>query len=807
MSTSAIDQVARDLPIPERLNLALLGLASLASATLLFFASHTESLLVIITCAILFSFTANTLFSLLHEAVHGIFSKRRCVNEWAGRLAAAWFPTGLSIQRAFHLTHHKNNRSHLEQFDVLHEDDLKWLKYAQWYAIFTGIHWLITVLGVLAYLIVPRMLRVKLLREERSRFAEQTSSRAYLDALDHLNPIGARLEIALSLIVQGLLFWALDLSLVGWFACYAAFAINWSSLQYTDHAFSPLDPHHGAWNLRVGPVGRAFFLNYHSHLAHHQNPRVPWIHLRSLVIPDSPQPRFFRVWMEALRGPRKIDEFPRIVDGPLEHQSFLGLPCGMDAWFGAGAAIVFLLLFMFFYGGASGLATFIPWRFEVSLAFENAIPFMPEAAVIYLSLNVLLGLAPFVLRTWRELFPLFATLVVEVIIGAVFFLTFPIQTTFPERTTEGGIGVIFRAADTINLDGNFFPSLHVAFAFSAVLAYASKTGNLGRFALYVWAIAIAGSTVLIHEHQVLDVVAGLLLAFVVWPIVSGWAKRPKVLEAVDVELLCFRNFWLFGKRNRRYWLIALALISESIPRWRERRVLRTGFCFLQEVDDLLDGDRPSVREPLEVVEVVVQAIQSGHFGDDDLMRLAKAFVSDMRSIGGDASIKAVLALIAVMCRDRRRVIDGAELSREALRDHHRETFTLSIDLMLLARSSELRSAAVPELIDLLGWCSTMRDLREDIDAGLINIPVEVLKSARAQGLSSLDYDAVVSAGPVRAWLKDEFAHANKLIDAVEHRLDAVEKRSGVKVLRIFTRSIRNFSRQRFPKLFSSLELH
>lgn len=791
--------------IPERLNLALLVLASLVSAALLFFASHTQSWLILVVCAIAFSFTANTLFSLLHEAVHGIFSGQRYVNEWGGRFASAWFPTGLSLQRAFHLTHHKNNRSYLEQFDVIHDGDVRWLKYAQWYAIFTGVYWLVTVLGLLVYMFVPSMLRVRLLREDKSKVAEQTSSLAYLAVLDHLNPLGARLEIALSLLLQGLLFWTLDLSIAGWLACYAAFAINWSSLQYTDHAFSPLDPHHGAWNLRVGPIGRAFFLNYHSHLAHHQNPRVPWIHLKSLVIPGSPQPRFFRVWREALRGPRKIDEFPRIADAPLFHQPFLGFPRGMDAWFAAGAAIVFLLLFLLLYGGASELSAFIPWRFEVSLPFESAVPFLPEAAIIYLSLNVLLGLAPFVLRSWRQLFPLFATLVFELFLGAAFFLAFPIHTTFPERYAEGVNGVIFRAADTINLDGNFFPSLHVAFAFSAALAYASKTRVLGRFALYVWATAIAGSTVLIHEHQVLDVVAGLLLALLAWPLVGGWAKTPKVLEAVDIELLCFRNSWLFGKRNRRYWLIALAIISESIPKWRTRRVLRSGFCFLQEVDDLLDGDRPSAREPLEVVDDVVRAIQSGHFGDDGLMRLAKAFVSDIRDIGGDASIKSVLALIGVMSRDRRRVIGGVELSREALRDHHRETFTLSIDLMLAARSAELRATDVPELIDLLGWCSTMRDLREDLEAGLINIPADVLNAARAKGLSSLDFDAVLGAMPVRAWLKEEFAHANKLIVAAEHRLDSVGRRTGVKVLRIFTRSIQKFSRQRFPKLFPSLE--
>ncbi len=71
----------------------------------------------------------------------------------------------------------------------------------------------------------------------------------------------------------------LDLDLVGWLACYWAFALNWSSLQYTDHAWSPRDVHEGAWNLRFRPITQAIFLNYNLHLVHHRDPTIPWIDL------------------------------------------------------------------------------------------------------------------------------------------------------------------------------------------------------------------------------------------------------------------------------------------------------------------------------------------------------------------------------------------------------------------------------------------------------------------------------------------------------------------------------------------------
>ncbi len=301
------DRPASDSPaaIPARLNLALLGAVSLACAGLLWGASHAPGPWAFAACAVLFAAAANTAFALLHEAVHGVFSPRRGVNEWAGRVAAAWFPTGFAMQRAYHLTHHRNNRSRLEQFDLIHDGDVRWLKLAQWYAILTGLYWAVTVAGAAAYLLVPRALRARLLAAAGPRAAEQTSAGPYHAALDALDPLAARLEILLSFGFHAALFALLDLTPSGWFACYAAFGLTWSSLQYADHAFSPLDPRDGAWNLRVGRIARAVFLNYHFHRAHHRNPRVPWSRLPETADRDQPQPTFWRVWRAMWGGPRR----------------------------------------------------------------------------------------------------------------------------------------------------------------------------------------------------------------------------------------------------------------------------------------------------------------------------------------------------------------------------------------------------------------------------------------------------------------------------------------------------------------------
>lgn len=297
---------ASEARIPAALNIGLLLLAGGVAAALLWLASHATSWVWLAAAAVAFSYVNNTIFSLLHEAVHDIFHPDRRVNDWGGRIAAAFYPTSFTMQRAFHQTHHRNNRTELEQFDYLRPGDNKFLKLAQWYSILTGLYWVFSPLGCITYFFLPRVFRRGRLRDADSTVAQQTSADAYLGSVDEIPSWKIRGEVLLSAAIQAGLFLALDLTFLGWGVCYAAFAVNWSSLQYADHAFSPLDVREGAWNLRVNRLVRMLFLNYHYHLAHHQHPRVPWIHLPRFVDPAQPRPRFLSIYFQMWGGPRPL---------------------------------------------------------------------------------------------------------------------------------------------------------------------------------------------------------------------------------------------------------------------------------------------------------------------------------------------------------------------------------------------------------------------------------------------------------------------------------------------------------------------
>lgn len=299
--------------IPGTLNIVISLMAYAAAGFLLWLASHAETWWVTALAAVAFSFVANTIFSLLHESVHGHFHTARAVNEGFGIVSAAYFPTSLLFQRVVHFGHHRRNRTDHELFDYYQPGVAsRFTTLFRLYCLLTGFFWMSAPLGCALYLFAEPFFRSRVFREVISRWY---GFEPMVADLSRAPATRVRLEIAFTVLFQAALAFGLDLSLAGWAACYGAFALNWCALQYTDHAWTVRDIRNGASNLRVNRVVQWIFLNYHHHLAHHQNPNVPWIHLHGLVDYSQPRPSFLMVYLSLWRGPRHTAEPP---PAPLE---------------------------------------------------------------------------------------------------------------------------------------------------------------------------------------------------------------------------------------------------------------------------------------------------------------------------------------------------------------------------------------------------------------------------------------------------------------------------------------------------------
>jgi fatty acid desaturase len=255
---------------------------------------------------VIFALSGNTLFALLHEAVHGHAHAERTWNTVIGRITALAFPTSFTAQRHFHLGHHRRNRGGEECWDLFLPDDVHWLKRVQWYSILIGGYWLTAPIFCLLALVCPGALRTQALRSPTRRAFSQFGAAAMLRGLPAMGTI--RIESLAGLSLHLLLPWLLGIDLIGWLACYGAFAWSWSSLQYADHAFTARHRQNGAWDLRVTPWVRWCFLNYHLHRAHHRQPHLPWTALPSATDRDHHRPTFWGIYLRMWLGPRPVDD-------------------------------------------------------------------------------------------------------------------------------------------------------------------------------------------------------------------------------------------------------------------------------------------------------------------------------------------------------------------------------------------------------------------------------------------------------------------------------------------------------------------
>jgi membrane-associated phospholipid phosphatase len=205
-----------------------------------------------------------------------------------------------------------------------------------------------------------------------------------------------------------------------------------------------------------------------------------------------------------------------------------GLPEPGALWINLLLSIAFAAYFWIVYWLGDFVAARATERFHVALSFELLIPFVPWAAVVYLTVTPLLCLAPFIFRTPERLLPLFVTLCAEVTIAGAIFCILPVELSFAPQEVTSSADVFLRLAHAIALTYNCVPSLHVALAVSAAWAYAPAGGWRWRILVWSWAAAIVVSTLLTHQHHLADLAGGVLLSAVcmryLFPRVRKWLE-------------------------------------------------------------------------------------------------------------------------------------------------------------------------------------------------------------------------------------------------------------------------------------------
>jgi membrane-associated phospholipid phosphatase len=146
---------------------------------------------------------------------------------------------------------------------------------------------------------------------------------------------------------------------------------------------------------------------------------------------------------------------------------------------------------------------------------ELEIPFVPVLIWPYLSLYLLFLIPPFVL-TADAIRRLGRGLAGATLCSGLVFLIVPAGLGFPRQIPDDPLyGPIFSAVFDLDHPYNMVPSLHVVF--SALIVAALSAGTEARplkTLWWLWLFLLSCSTLLVHQHHLLDVISGLLVATV-----------------------------------------------------------------------------------------------------------------------------------------------------------------------------------------------------------------------------------------------------------------------------------------------------
>jgi membrane-associated phospholipid phosphatase len=186
--------------------------------------------------------------------------------------------------------------------------------------------------------------------------------------------------------------------------------------------------------------------------------------------------------------------------------------------------MVIVVLFVVGYGGSNWLAAQRAVHLRLYLPAELAIPFIPAMIGPYLSINLLFALPLFRLQP-EELRLLGRQMIATTLIATAIFLFVPSALGFTRSTVPSGFASAYQLLYLLDYPYNCVPSLHVAYASQIVFALAARGSHRQGVSLALWLCLIMVSTVLTHQHNILDLACGLLLATCTRAIVKDRGNR------------------------------------------------------------------------------------------------------------------------------------------------------------------------------------------------------------------------------------------------------------------------------------------
>jgi len=149
---------------------------------------------------------------------------------------------------------------------------------------------------------------------------------------------------------------------------------------------------------------------------------------------------------------------------------------------------------------------------------DRMIPFSSSAVWFYLSIYLLMPLAPLLMHRKEQLIRYTAGILLISLAADTVFFFWP---TFCPRPPVANTGALYRSLVAIDNPFHAFPSLHAAFAvYTALCAQISfrelQIRWIAPAAIWIWTFLILYATLATKQHVTADIAAGSLLATAIY---------------------------------------------------------------------------------------------------------------------------------------------------------------------------------------------------------------------------------------------------------------------------------------------------
>ncbi len=171
-----------------------------------------------------------------------------------------------------------------------------------------------------------------------------------------------------------------------------------------------------------------------------------------------------------------------------------------------------LFIFLFMYVGAYNEGREF---YNLAIPIDYKIPFNPHFVWTYILYYIIALMPVMVVEDIHEFRRMVGAYLMMYFMGFLTFILFPVKMIRPELIGDGYSMWLLKKIYNADNGYNCFPSMHVANAFLASFFSFRFNRNYGII-VYLMAFLITISTLFIKQHYIIDLVAGILLAYFVY---------------------------------------------------------------------------------------------------------------------------------------------------------------------------------------------------------------------------------------------------------------------------------------------------